>query len=179
MEDWLRSLSGLAVIPLATIAVFEGTRRLSWARSGLKFGALMLFGIITLGGNAGSSFWMASTLQSTLAVLAETELPRLSEAALAQMSPQEREEKTRLLAQVAFGRDGSLTSYLTATGNSVQYAPSEKEIRDRQRLAESLAQLQARLDFIRTQAWILILSLTVGALTGVYVRFSEGGRRKG
>ena len=179
MEDWLRSLSGLAVIPLATIAVFEGTRRLTWARSGLKFGALMLFGIITLGGNAGSSFWIASTLQSSLAVLAEAEPRRLSEAALAQMSPQEREEKTRLLAQVAFGRDGSLTSYLTVTGNAVQYAPTEKEIRDRQRLAESLAQVRARLDFIRTQAWTLILSLAVGTLAGAYGRLSEGGRRDG
>ena len=179
MEEWLSFLSKWTLVPLATIAVFEGARRFSWGWSGRTAAALLLFGIGVLGGYAGSLAWGASRIESALGVLDQRPPPPLSESALAQMTPQEREEKTRLLAQIAFENAGVLAIYISATGQQVRYAPSEKELRDRQTLRESLTQTRTRMEFIRTQVWMFILAAIAAAAAGVYARLCGGRRREG
>lgn len=179
MEEWLSFLSRLAFIPLATIAVYEGVRRCTWRWSNWRPAAHLLFGIGMLGGDAASKFVLASSIESSLKVIAESPTPRVPESAFDQMSPREREEKSRLLAQIAFDRDGSLISYISISGERIGYAPSEKEIRDRQNLAESLAQTRIRLEFIRTQAWMFTLAAAVATLAGLYIRLRGGSRHAG
>jgi hypothetical protein len=94
------------------------------------------------------------------------------------MAPQEREEKTRILAQIAFYNAGILATHITATGQQVRYAPTEKEIRDRQTLMESLAQTRARVEFIRTQVWMFMLAAVAAAASGVYARLCGDRRRE-
>jgi hypothetical protein len=179
MEEWLSFVGKWTLVPLATIAVFEGARRLSWARSGWNAAALLLFGVGILGGYAGSLAWVASGIESTFGVLDQRSPPSLPESTLAQMTPQEREEKTRLLARIAFESAGILTTYISATGEQVRYAPSENEIRDRQTLRESLAQIRTRVEFIRAQVWMFSLSAIAAAVAGVCARSFRGGRRAG
>jgi len=179
MEEWLSFLNKWTLLPLATIAVFEGTRRISWGRSGWKTAALLFFGIGALIVNAGSLAWGASVLESTLCVLNQKLPPTIPESALAQMAPQEREEKTRLIAQIAFGNAGALITYISATGQQVRYAPSEKEIRDRESLEVSLMQTRTRLEFIRTQVWIYMLAAISAIAAGLYARLGTKGRREG
>lgn len=179
MEEWLSFLVKWTLVPLATISVFEGVRRLSWGRSGRKAAAHLLFGIGVLGGYAGYLAWGASAIESAVGALDERPPPALPESALVQMTPQEREQKTHLLAQIAFDNAGVLATYTTATGQQVRYAPSEKEIRDRQRLRESLAETRSRLEFIRTQVWMFLLATVAAVGAGAYARLCEGRRREG
>jgi len=94
----------------------------------------------------------------------------LPEAALAQMTPQEKEEKTRILAQITFTQTGKLAMYSDASGRQILYAPSEEEIRAREVLRESLGQARARLEFIRTEVWMFALFAIVAALAGIFIR---------
>jgi hypothetical protein len=179
MEQWLSFLSQLTLLPLATIAVFEGVRRLSWGRSGWQAAAILLIGIGMLGGYAGFLARVASGMESALATLDQMPPPRLPASALAQMTPHEREEKTQFLAQIAFANAGMLATYISAAGEEVRYAPSEKEIRDRQTLRESLAQTRARVEFIRTQVWMFIVAVIAAVSAGLFVRLCGGKRREG
>jgi hypothetical protein len=123
--------------------------------------------------------WVASNVESTLKVLDQSPVPSLPEASLARMTPQEREEKTRLLAQITFANLGVLATYTSATGQQVRYAPSEKEIRERQSIGESLAQTRTRAEFMRLQMWMFTLAVVAAAATGVYVRLCGGRRSEG
>jgi hypothetical protein len=178
MEDWFSFLSKWTLIPMATIAVFEGTRRVSLTQLPWRGAALLLFGIGVLGGYAGALSWGASGIAFALQAVDGGAPPAVPEAALAQMSAQEREEKTRLLAQIKFQKTGSLATYSSVSGQQIQYAPSEKEIRDRQTLLESLAQTRTRLEFIRTQVWMFVLAAIAAAAAGIYARSRGGATRE-
>lgn len=171
MEEWFSFLSKWTLVALATIAVFEGARCFSMRRPLSKAAALLIFGVGVLGGYAGALSWGASGIDSALRTLDGSSAPRVPESALAQMTPQEREEKTRLLAQISFQQTGNLATYSDANGRSILYAPSEKEIRDREGLRESLAQTRARLEFIRTQVWMLVIAVFTAAAAGLYARY--------
>ncbi len=179
MEEWLSFAAKWTLVPLATIAIFEGVRRFSWTRSGRKAAALVLFGIAVLGGSAGSLAWGAAAIESILAVVNRAPPPALPSRALARMTPEEREEKTRILAQTAFDDTGVLITYTSATGQHVRYAPTEKEIRDRQTLMESLAQTRVRVEFLRAQVWMFLIAIVAAATAGAYARLSGGTRREG
>jgi len=179
MESWFSFLGKWTLIPLATVAVFEGVRRVSLRRNAWKPATLLIFGAAVLGGYAGTLWWGASGIESMLGVLDQRAPPPLPEVRLAQMSPQEREEKTRLLAQIAFENSGTLATYVSASGQHIRYAPSEKEIRDRESLRESLAQTRSRLEFIRTQVWMFIIAAIAAAAAGVYARSCGGSGREG
>jgi hypothetical protein len=95
------------------------------------------------------------------------------------MTPQEREEKTRILAQIAFDRTGALIDYTNAAGQQVRYSPAEQEIRDRETLTVSIAQTRVRVEFLRAQAWILALAAIAAAAAGACARFCGGAPREG
>jgi len=179
MEEWLSFAAKWTLVPLATIAIFEGVRRFSWTRSGRKAAALVLFGMAVLGGFAWSLARGAAGVESILAVVNQSPPPPLPSGALARMTPEEREEKTRILAQIAFDNTGVLIAYTNAMGQQVRYAPTEKEIRDRQTLTESLAQTRVRVEFLRAQVWMFLLAIVAAAAAGAYARVCGGVRREG
>jgi hypothetical protein len=177
MDEWLSFAARWSLVPLATIAIYEGMRRLSWSRSGRNGAALVLFGIAVLGTDAASLTFSASNIESMIAVLDQKALPPVQADVLAQMTPAEREEKTRILAQIAFDRAGALVEYVNAAGQKVRYAPTEKEIRDRETLTVSVAQAQVRMGLLRAQAWMFVLAVVVAAGAGAYARFFGGAPR--
>ena len=174
MGEWLTFLSKWTLVPLATLAVFEGARRVSLRRTAWKHAALLIFGVAVLGGMAAFLSWGASTIDSSLAVFLDQKYLRpMPDATLAQLTPQEREERTRLLARLVFENTGTLTTYLSASGQRIQYAPSEKEIRHREFVIESVAEIRTNLTGIRTQVWMFMIAGVVAAVAGVYARFCE------
>jgi hypothetical protein len=101
----------------------------------------------------------------------------LPDAALAQLTPQEREYKTRLIAHLAFEKDGTLATYISTSGQRIQYAPSEQEIRNRVLVSASAASIRARAEGIRTQAWMFMIAAIVAVAAGLYARFCERRKR--
>jgi hypothetical protein len=179
MGEWFSFLIKWAMVPLATLAVFEGTRRVSLRRTAWKHAALLIFGVAVLGGMAGTLSRGASAIDSALAlVFDQRPLPPVPGATLAQMTPQEREEKTRLLARIAFEKAGTLATYISASGQPIRYAPSEQEIREREIFRESVARTRTILEFIRIQVWTLMIAAVVAAVAGVYARFYGRSRHK-
>jgi hypothetical protein len=171
MGEWFSFLSKSTMIPLATLAVFEGVRRISLRRAAWEYVAFLIFGVAVLGGTAGTLLWGASAIESTLAIAVDQKpLPSVPDVAFAQMTPQEREEKTRLLAKIAFEKSGTLATYISASGQHIRYAPSEEEIRDHEFLRESVARTRTILEFIRAQVWMLMIAGVVAAVAGVYAR---------
>ena len=172
MDAWFSFLSKWALVPLATIALFEGVRRVSWSRAGVTPALFLLFGLMQLGGHAAGLAWAASHLESSLAPVVEERVPPpLPEGALAQMTATEREEKTRLLAQIAFQNAGVVTTYVTAKGEQVRYAPTETEIRDRLSFRESVTRTLIQLEHLRLHAWIHALALVAAIATGACARW--------
>ncbi|OQW86716.1 MAG: hypothetical protein BWK72_16705 [Rhodoferax ferrireducens] len=170
MREWLSFLIEWTLVAVATIAVFEGFRCFSLRQPLSKYAALLIFGVGVLGGYAAALSWSVSALDSVLTIADGGPPRQLPEAALAQMTPQEKEEKTRILAQITFTQTGKLAMYSDASGRQILYAPSEEEIRAREVLRESLGQARARLEFIRTEVWMFALFAIVAALAGIFIR---------
>jgi hypothetical protein len=175
--EWLTFLSVWAMVPFATIAVFEGVRRVSWRRATWKHAALLIFGMAVLGGEAGVKWRAVSITETGLASL-ERPLPSIPDATFDKMAPQEREDKTLLRAKITFAQTGALMDYVNASGQRIPYAPSEKEIRDREFERVSVAQIRTLNEGIRTQAWALMIAWIVAAAGGFYVRFHERSERE-
>jgi hypothetical protein len=98
------------------------------------------------------------------------------------MTPHEREEKTLFRARFVFRETGSLVTYNNASGQQMLYAPSEKEIRDRQELRELSIKTRTILEFtriqLRAQIWVALIALVVaigwGFIARAYGATSQG-----
>ena len=178
LGEWFMFLSRLAVIPVATIAVFEGARRFSLKRPLSKATVYLALGIVVLGSYAGGLFWVTSGFdESAIKMFVEhSPVPDIPDAALAQMTPAEREEKTHLVARITFDQTGRLVTYSNANGEQVLYAPSEKEIRDRGDMRESLILARTRIEYVRAQVWVLAGALAVAIGLGMSARSREARR---
>ena len=179
LGGWLAFLTGVAVVPVATIAVFEGARRFSLKRPLSKATVYLALGIVVLGSYAGGLFWATSGSERFFKLEEERErrpIPVIPEAALAKMTPAEREEKTRLVARMTFDQTGRLVTYSNANGEQVLYAPSEKEIRDRGDMRESLILARTRIEYVRAQVWVMMGALAVAIGLGMSARSREARR---
>ena len=171
--QWLNFISKSVVVTLAILAVFEGARRCSPWRTAwkTKAAAYLAGGMVVLCGYGGALSWAEASIDSSLQYLLHSSpVPVISENMLAQLTPEDREQRTRLLARLEFDRTGTLRNYISASGQSVLYAPSESEIRNRESTQVSLAQARAMLDVIRAQGPALIMTALIALLAGLYAR---------
>jgi hypothetical protein len=175
MNDWLLFLASWGLIPLATIAVFEGTRRVKLDGAGRKAGLLLAFGLAVFGVRAGYSAWASSALED---LLIPVERPPVSiPEVAARLQPVEREVATRMRAQIVFEKSGRLVTYDRADGEKILYAPSQTEIERRERQRESLIQVRSTVSQLRTHMVTFVLAAIVAGLAGGFVRRHESSGR--
>ncbi|MDR0458179.1 MAG: hypothetical protein LBH10_04010 [Burkholderiaceae bacterium] len=168
------------LVPLATIAIFEGSRRISWRRTAWKSAVFLIFGVVVLGGMTGAQLWGVSTLNSIARTLTfvSVPLPPVSDATLAQMTPQNREIATRLRARMTFERTGAFTTYISASGQHIQYAPSEKEISGRETATKVRTEIRIHLEYMRGQFLLFMIAGVVAVVVGMYARSCERSNKK-
>jgi hypothetical protein len=173
---WFHFISQCAALPLASLAVFVGVRRLALRRTAWKAAALLVCGMIYLCGYGGVLFMGASSLGSALKDVDDHHWPAIPESTLAQLTPEDREFKTRLHARMEFEDAGTLITYINASGQRVLYAPTEEQIRQREFIKVSAAQVRVQLENLRTQGWALVIAAITALLAGVYARIVSKGK---
>ena len=173
MGQWLNFISKSVVVTLATLAVFEGARRFSPWRTAwkTKAAAYLAGGMVVLCGYGGTLLRAGASGESSLQYLVHSRpVPVMPESRLAQMTPEDRERITRLLARMEFDRTGALRNYISVSGQSVLYAPSESEIRNRELIKVTVASGRITYVFIRAQGPALIMTALIALLAGLYAR---------
>jgi hypothetical protein len=168
--DWLSFITMWTAVPLATIAVFHGTRCIA-AKAGTRTAIVVLLaGLAFLLGRAAFLSWGHSSLRSTLQIVSEpTVVPKSFNEALAQLAPEEAAQRSRLLASTKFIETGELVSYTESNGGQTLYAPSQQEIATRERLQRMHTETSVRLESIKTQEYFLIIAAVVATLVGYSV----------
>ena len=171
MQAWLDFSMKLILVPLATLAMYEGVKQLASIGFGWKQGALIVLGAAFLGGEAALLAWGGPSITRSLEMLDGNPLLfQPSKKQIAQLPPDERETKSRMLAAINYQSKGVLTVYYTSSGSEVLYVPSQLEITDREKQREEIGLIRGRLESITTQVYVLafaaLASLVAGLLVG-------------
>lgn len=120
-------------------------------------------------GNAAVVGWATWSLSATLdETFRPTNVQELSEDVIAQMTPGERAEKTKLLAQMNFSNNGALFKHFTPDGSVVTYAPGQTEIEARVSMSRQLAQARANLQLALTKSYTFVVFVLVAIAAGVW-----------
>ena len=170
MQAWLDFSMKLLLVPLATLAMYEGVKQLASVGFGWKQGALIVLGAASLGGEAALLAWKGPLIMRSLDLLQSGPLLQPSKEQVAQLPPDERETKSRMLAAINYQSKGVLTVYYTSSGSEVLYVPSQVEITDREKQREEIGLIRGRFESITTQVYVLafaaLASLVAGLLVG-------------
>jgi hypothetical protein len=168
IEGWFQFVVHWMMVPLSTIWIFDGARCVLAQRTTKSVIALGFVGTAYLLGHAAVGAWAARSLDATLGTaFSSAQVVKLPSDVLTQMPPSERVEKTRLLAQMNFASTGVLTAYSSADGTTMTYAPTQSELREREKQLEGLGEARARIQLLRTNACAFVIAVVVAVAAGV------------
>jgi hypothetical protein len=158
----------------AIVCLYDGTQRIRRAGISKRAAACAAIGVIYFVMYAAYSFWSIKFVNETVAMLSKgVTIPQITEDWGKNFSRQERFENSYLIAKMAYYDHGQLRHYFDQAGTKVLFAPSEDQIREREKNVAVLAKLSylAELNSNTTLHWVIIALAT--ALFGVIE-----GRRK-
>ena len=171
---WIDFFLHWATIPIATICLFDGTRRLVMQRNGRTSIALCVAGAGLLLANAVVANSVAASLRTTIVVpSASAKAREMSPDVLARLPASERESKSRLLAAFNFTDSGVLTRYFTAEGTPILFAPTQAEVQEREKRHDTQTTARALVEQLQTKAYSLYIALLVAVLLGMVVAWPE------
>ena len=176
MQELLDLVMKLTSVPLATLAMYEGVKQLARVGLGWKQGALIVLGAASLGGEAALLAWKGPLVMSSLELLQSGPLFQPSKEQIAQLPPDERETKSRMLAAINYQSKGVLTVYYTSSGSEVLYVPSQVEITDREKQREEIGLIRGRFESITTQVYVLAFAALASLVAGLLVGRSSAKR---
>ena len=169
MQGWLDFVMHWTLVPLATLAVYEGAKQLARVGFGWKQGALLVLGTAFLVGNAAFLAWGAASITRSLEAFHAWPLRQPSKEQIAQLPPTEREAKSRMLAGINYQTNGVLTVYYTSSGSEVLYAPSQAEITQREKMREEIGLTHGRLESLNAQVYVFAFAALASLVAGVVV----------
>lgn len=169
MQEWLDLAMKLTLVPLATLAMYEGAKQLASVGFGWKQGVLLVLGAAFLGSEAALLAWSGPSITRSLEALHAGPLLQPSKEQIAQLPPAEREIKSLMLAGINYQSKGVLTVYYTSSGSEVLYAPSQVDITHREKQREEIGLIRGRLESITTQVYVLAFAALVSLVAGLVV----------
>lgn len=170
--DWLWVVLDAFAKIIAIATLIEGVRLL--AQSGVSRKALLtaFFGILMCTTWAAINYFKYQGVTNMLVVLKTTSAINFppSEQWSPSLSLEQREEIGREVASYEYLRSGSLKNYLDRSGSIQVFAPSQKQISEREANVAELAQLQflANARYGDAIEWVIwgVLAALVGFASG-------------
>src|SRR5262245_25299170 len=178
MGAWLDYLSSVAMGVTALLLVFEGCRRLV-LHGFRKAPILMLVAGVAIssatGGMAYVQYRMShDPVEALKRPVISKHLP-LPDDWGAACCKDTREEQSRKLVQAAFVETGQIHAYIDASGKRIAYAPTQKDIKEREERVVTDARLE---DASRARLWEAIYALIASILAVLFGVGMGYGQRK-
>jgi hypothetical protein len=145
MGAWLDYISGIAIGVVALLLLFEGCRR-SVLHGFRKTSVLALVGGLAISSATGGLAYMQhrmshDAIETLKRPVISKHLP-LPDDWGAACCKDTREEQSRKMVEAAFLESGQIHSYMDSSGKRIPYAPSEKDIKQREERAIADARLE-------------------------------------
>jgi len=160
----------------ATICIFEGARRVILLQRKRVALALLCMGLIYCGSVGGFSihrFWLMGEVLEGPHAGWGSELPTEWRSDL---SPSEREQNSKAYASAVYATTGNLVRYFLASGERVEFTPTQEEIRDREQRLLARGELEGHRKeaLLRGIAMLAVAIITaiIGLLYGYHLKIS-------
>jgi hypothetical protein len=175
LTGWFLTLLQAAVVALALVLVFEGTRRFAAQGFGRMSAVLVIVGLLVTVGQAGSDLYVSSRLRLLL-----TTFPAVAPAEPAggweksTLPPAERAERSLEAARLTFQVTGRIIETVDAAGTRQPYAPTAQELRSREQMVLGFDRTEANATRLSAEAWRELVAVIVFMGAGWIL-----GRRRG
>jgi hypothetical protein len=146
MSHWLNFAFDVGALAAALIAAFEGARRIAYDGVTRKRVLVVAAGLIWCAILSALQFYVSTVDSLKLNLTHATELAADWGKDL---PPTQREESSRTRASVAYTSTGTLVDYVEASGVRKKYAPTQAELRER----EKVVALNQQLDTLSQNAY--------------------------
>lgn len=170
--DWLGVVLNAFVKVVAIVVLIDGVRMLTQNGVGRKAVLTTIVGIFMCTTWAAINYLQYQVVTETLVALRTDDDLRLPppEKWSPSLSPEKKEELGREIASHEYFRNGSLKSYLDKSGSIQVFAPSQKQISEREANVAQLAQLQflANARYDDAIEWVIwgVLAVLFGFASG-------------
>ena len=170
----------LAWFGAVLVAAYEGTRMLVRGSVNRLSVALLSVSVLVVGIQFFSSRYLSSHLLGTAQSLRVPSIPDPLHPDLQDLPPEDREDRSRILARARFLDSGELHRHYGSSGTSVTFAPSQQDLKDREAFLRTEAQITNTASDVRASGerllWLLTAFVAVGLCVGVAQRRKLGGR---
>jgi hypothetical protein len=167
---WLLALLEAAVVALALVGVYEGTRRFA-SRGFARFTALMIAaGLLVSVGEAASSLYVASQLRKlldTFPMVAQAEPPGGWEKA--PLTPEERTLRSTENARLTYQVTGRIVPFIDASGQRVPFVPTQDQLRAREQMVIGFERTEANSLKLAGEGWRQMVAVIVLMASGWWV----------
>jgi hypothetical protein len=166
IDDWFRVGYSLAGFACGLFLLFEGTRRI-WVNGFHRKPALMVSaGAIACLVYVGSALWFQSNFRKLAHLDIESVPKELPDGWGANMPPEKRAEYSLMLARELFNQSGTFGNYFDRDGIRRRYAPTEKDINDRDILHSARDQFAILARVSKRDAIVLVILMFAAAIGG-------------
>jgi len=159
---WSLTLLEAAVIAVALVCVFEGTRRIAAQGFGRWTALLLAIGLLVAVGQAGSDLYVSSRLRlllTTFPAVAPAEPPGGWEKST--LPPAERASRSLESARLTFQVTGRIGEIVDAAGARQPYVPTQDELRSREQMVLGFDRTEANATRLSAQAWRELVTVFV------------------
>jgi hypothetical protein len=173
MGAWLDYLSNIAMGVIALLLLFESCRRLTL--HGVRKGSLLMLvgGLAISSATGGIAYFQHRMSSEAVEVLKRPVISKhlpLPDDWGAACCKDTREDQSRKLVQTAFVETGQIHTYIDSSGRRIVYAPTQKDIKEREQRVIADARLEdasrARLSEAVYTMIAALLAAAVGAGMG-------------
>jgi hypothetical protein len=162
LTGWLLTLLQAAIVAVALVCVFEGTRRFAAQGFSRPTALLIVVGLIVAVGQAGSDLYVSSRLRlllTTFPAVAPAEPPGGWEKST--LPPAERAARSLDTARLTFQVTGRIVETVDATGTRLPYAPTPEELRSREQMVLGFDRTEANATRLSAEAWRQLVAVIV------------------
>ena len=176
MGAWLDYLSNIAMGVVALLLLFESCRRLTL--DGVRKGSLLMLvgGLAISSATGGIAYFQYRISHDAIEVLKRPVISKhlpLPDDWGAACCKDTREDQSRKLVQTAFVETGEIHTYLDASGKRIVYAPTQKEIKEREQRVVSDARLEDASRARLSEAVYALIAALLAALVGVGMGYEQ------